>query len=58
MALHLGNSKKLKIYLNGVAYCLDVVLKTPVDRGIRLLSSEGYLLKDSSGLYLTIKESE
>ena len=58
MALYLGSSEKLKINLNGVTYCLNLLVKTSIENGIRLLSSEGFALKDSSGLYLTIKESE
>ncbi len=58
MALYLGSSEKLKIYLNGVAYYLNLFSTTPITNGIRLLSSERYILKDSSGLYLTTKEEE
>jgi hypothetical protein len=58
MALYLGSSEELKINLDGVAYCVKLLLETPIENGIRLLSSEGFFLKDSSGLYLTIKESE
>ena len=59
MALYLGSSKtKLKVNLNGVAYYLNLFSKQPITNGIRMLSSENYILKDSNGLYLTIKESE
>jgi hypothetical protein len=57
MALYLG-SDKLKINLNGVAYCINLFSETPITNGIRLLSSENYILKDSNGLYLTVKEAE
>lgn len=58
MALYLGSSEKLKININGVAYILNLISKTPITSGIKLLSSENYILKDSNGLYLTAKENE
>jgi hypothetical protein len=58
MALYLGSSDKLKININNVTYYLNLFSTTPITKGIRLLSSEGYILKDSNGLYLTAKESE
>jgi hypothetical protein len=57
MALYLGNNK-IQINLNGVVYCLNIYSATPIINNIKLLSSEGYILKDSNGVYLTIKESE
>jgi hypothetical protein len=57
MALYLGRDK-VKINLNGVVYCLNLFSATPITNGILLLSSDGYILKDSNGLYLTSKESE
>lgn len=56
MALYLGSSGDLKVILNGVVYHLNLFSSTPITNGIRLLSSEGYILKDSNGLYLTAKE--
>ena len=58
MALYLGNSEKLKINLDDIIYVLNLHLTTPITNGVRLLSSEGYILKDSNGLYLTTKEGE
>lgn len=58
MALYLGSSGKLKINLNGVIYNLNMLSAEPIINGIRLLSSEGYILKDSNGLYLIAKEGE
>ena len=59
MALYLGSSDKLKINLNGVTYCLNLFADPPITNGIRLLSSEGYILKDLDNLYVTTKkESE
>lgn len=58
MALYIGNSKKLKICLSGILYNLNFFTSSsqPITNGIRLLSSEGYMLKDSKGLYLTSKK--
>ena len=56
MPLYLGN-EKIKINLDGVAYYLNLVFVTPSIDGIKLLTSDGYELKDSNGLYLTSKES-
>lgn len=61
MALYLGNSEKLKFNLNGFLYHLNFFTSSSqsITNGIRLLSSDGYVLKDSKGLYLTSKkESE
>lgn len=58
MALYLGNSEKLKIYLDGVRYRLNLFSEQPIMNNTRLLSSDGFILKDSNGLYLTIKEVE
>lgn len=57
MALYLGPNK-LKVNLNGVVYNVNLFSETPISDGIRLLSSDGYILKDFDGLYLTVKESE
>lgn len=57
MALYLG-SNKIKINLGGVVYCLNLYFDTQITNGIRLLSSESYILKDSNGLYLAAKDGE
>ena len=57
MALYLG-SEKVKINLNGVVYNLNLFSTTPILNGVLLLSSEGYILKDANGIYLTAKEDE
>lgn len=56
MALYLGNSEKVKIYINNVLYSLNLFSEIPIFNGARLLSSENYILKDSNGIYLTVKE--
>lgn len=58
MALYLGNGEKVKINLDCVAHYLNLFSTTPITNGIRLLSLDNYILKDSNGLYLTVKESE
>ena len=58
MALYLGSSEKLKINLDGLKYSLKLFSTIPILNGIKLLSSDDYILKDSNGLYLTAKESE
>lgn len=57
MALYLG-SDMIKININGASYHLNLFSDVPIINGIKLLSSEGYVLKDINGLYLTAKESE
>lgn len=57
MALYLGDNK-VKINLNGIVYSLNLFSSNPILNGVSLLSSEGYILRDSNGLYLTTKESE
>ena len=58
MALYLGN-EKVKISLGSVACLLNLVyVETTTNKGILLLSSDGFTLKDSNGLYLTVKESD
>ena len=61
MALYLGSSGKRKIVLNGVVYrfCLPIEKpEEPIVSSNRLLSSDNYILKDSNGFYLTVKEDE
>lgn len=57
MALYLGNNK-VKINLNGILFDLHISETAPVITGIKLLSSDNYVLKDSNGLYITVKESD
>lgn len=58
MALYFGSSEKLKVNLDGIKYYLNLYSKNPITNGIRLLSSEKYILKDSNGLYITAKEDK
>lgn len=57
MALYLGD-KKIKININGVIYKLNLYSQTLITNGIRLLSSDNYILKDSNGFYITAKDGE
>ena len=58
MSLYLGNSEKLKVNLNNVIYRFMLFSENPITNGTRLLSSDNYTLKDSNGIYLTIKEGD
>ena len=57
MALYLDNDK-VKINFDGATYRFNLVVVTPSIVGVKLLSSDDYILKDSNGLYLTSKEDE
>ena len=58
MALYLGSDKKLKITIDDKQYSLRFFSTTPITNGVRLLTSEGEILKDSNGLYITAKEGD
>ena len=58
MALHLGGSEKLKISLSDVVCRLNLFSEVPITNNTRLLSCDNYILQDSNGLYLTVKEDE
>lgn len=57
MTLYLGEDK-VKINLNGIAYCLNLFSATSTINNGWLLSSDNYILQDSNGIYLIIKENE
>ena len=54
MALYLGEDK-VKLNLDGIMYFLNLCSEMPVFDGSILLSSDGYILKDLNGYYLTIE---
>lgn len=58
MDLHLGNSQKLKIVLDGVSYSINLFSALPTIEEIILSSSDNCLLKDFNGLYLSPLETE
>lgn len=59
MALYLGNDK-IKLKIGNVTRILNLTVATPEIEieGIRLKSSDGFVLKDSNGVLLLAKESE
>lgn len=57
MALYLGENK-VKINLDNITYYLNLFSERPITNGVRLLSSEEYILKDFNGLYLTTEEEK
>ena len=57
MALYLG-SEKVKLIFDNTKYQLNLYSEKLITNGIILLSSDGYMLKDLDGLYLTAKEDE
>lgn len=57
MAIYIGGTK-YKVILDGKTFCLNIPSPIPITNGIRLLSSDDYILKDINNLYLTVKESE
>lgn len=56
MALYLGN-KKVKLHMGAVAYVLHVLVST-LTSAVGLVSSDGYILKDSNGLILAVREGD
>ncbi len=59
MALYLGNSnEKLKIVSNNTKVSMKIVTMPTIFSGVKLLSSDNYVLQDMNGVYLTAKESE
>ena len=57
MGLYLDGSEKLKIILNGVVYKVNIYSSGTIVKGIRLLSSDNYILQDSNGVYLTVSDT-
>jgi hypothetical protein len=57
MALYVGGIKR-KVILNGNVYSMNIYSSTPITNGIKLLTSEGYILVDLNGLYITAKDVE
>ena len=55
MGLYLGTNK-VKITMADGVYNMQLFSTTPIANGIRLLSSEGYVLQDVNGVYLIVEE--
>lgn len=58
MALYLGSSEKMKIYLDGTLRRLNIFSTNLITNGAKLLSSDNFILKDSNGAYLTAKKED
>ena len=58
MGLYLGNSEKLKIRINNVVCTLNLFSEVPVTNFAKILSLEGFMLKDSNGVFLTVEEDD
>lgn len=58
MALYIGSSEKKKIYLDGALRRLNIFSTNLITNGIKLLSSDDFILKDSNGAYLTAKKED
>lgn len=57
MPLYLG-SEKVELHLGDSSYKLNLYSSTKIEDIIRMLSSDGYILKDSNGFYLIPKDGE
>lgn len=58
MSLYIGSEKVQITTINNSKLRLNLVPYIITSNVCRLLSSDGYILKDSQGLYLTVKEDE
>ena len=58
MAIYLGNGQKFKLNFGNATCSLIIPSATPILNGVKLLSSDNYILKDSNGIYLTAKEDK
>ena len=62
MGLHLGSSENLRInaIVGALISTVNLIIpsSTPIVNGIKILSSDNFILKDSNGVYLTAKEDE
>lgn len=59
MAIHLGSSEKLNfIFFDGRWMLATPATIAPITNGVKLLTVDNCILKDSQGLYLIIEEDE
>lgn len=58
MGLYLGGCGPVKIYSNGVRYCVQWYSELPELEGVLLLTSTGVPLKDVHDLYLTAESED
>lgn len=57
MALYLGTEKR-NIIINNAKVNLQFYTSVLITNGALLKSSDDFILKDSNGLYITVKEDE
>ena len=57
MALYLGSSEKLQINFDNTIHRLNIYHSTSSAEGARLLTSDGYTLKDSNNAVLIAEEN-
>lgn len=57
MALYIGETK-VEFNLGSVQYIVNASFAAPIINTVMLLSSDKYILKDSNGAYLTVKDGE
>ena len=57
MALYSGN-EKVSVILGNTKMNLQFYTSILVTNGVMLKSSDNFILKDSNGLYITVKEDE
>ena len=57
MALYIGSSSKQQVKLLDKNFRLNLYFSDRIVNGA-LKSSDGFLLKDSNGVYLTVKEDK
>ena len=57
MATYVGDNK-IKININGVIYKINLFSESVIPTIAKLLSYDGYILKDSNGLILMTKDGE
>lgn len=57
MALYIGETK-VEFNLGSIQYIVNASFAAPTIKAVILLSSDKYILKDSNGAYLTVKEGE
>ena len=58
MGLYLGSGEKLKIGIDDLIYNLNFLTIIPEIEGLQLLTSDGCVLRDFYGLYLTVEGSD
>lgn len=55
MAIYLGG-KQVNVNLNGIMCRIEHYTKPPVINHLTLVTSDGFILTDANGAYITVKE--